>query len=202
MNREEAARALAVLRSVVEKARDDTALMGWGRIWIVHAFTNGGAFIATDRLIAAGHLMSAPFIAMWAAVIAVDIASIFVLKRRRAGARTFIETQIWAIWLTFIGSVVAVGLINHLMGLKLFFLGPVIGVLSAFGFSMMGAVMGRRWYLGVLIFLGAAVAMAVFHTRQFLILGATWGLAQLAGGIWLELDRKKAVRAGGAPHLV
>ena len=50
MDREEATRALELLRQVVTQARDDTALQNWGRIWMIHAFTNGGGFVATNLL--------------------------------------------------------------------------------------------------------------------------------------------------------
>ena len=75
----------------------------------------------------------------------------------------------------------------------------VIAMLSAFGFSMMGAIMGRRWYLGSLIFGGSSLVMAALPRFQYLILGGVWCVAQLIGGIWLEADKRKR---GKMPHLV
>ncbi len=199
MNREEATQALALLRTVVSQARDDTALQNWGVIWLMHAFTNGAAFSVTQLLIWHGAKARWPFIALWLATVTVNIGAIFLLKARRAGTKTFIENQIWSIWLSFIGAVVLTAVVNDLLGLALFSLGPVIGILSAFGFSMMGAIMGRRWYLGTVIFGAASLIMAALPRFQYLILGVVWCVAQLVGGAWLEIDKRKR---GKMPHLV
>lgn len=199
MNREQATQALELLRSVVSQARDDTALQNWGVIWIVHALTNGAAFSTTQILLWRGFQVRWPFIALWSLTLVVNIGVIFLLKARRAGAKTFIESQIWSIWLTFIGAVMLTAVVNDLLGLKLLVLGPVIAILSAFGFSMMGAIMGRRWYLGSLVFGGSSLVMAALPRFQYLILGGVWCVAQLIGGIWLEADKRKR---GKTPHLV
>src|SRR3954469_8287666 len=119
MNREEAQKALELLRGVVSQARDDTALQNWGVIWIVHAFTNGAAFSTTQLLLWRGFEVRWPFIALWSLTLVVNIGLIFLLKARRAGAKTFIEGQIWSIWLSFILAVMATAVVNDLMGLKL-----------------------------------------------------------------------------------
>src|SRR5262245_15733375 len=203
MDRDEAQKALELLKSVVAQARDDTVLQNWGRIWILHAFTNGGGFIATNLLIWRGVESRLVYCLLWLAIVVVNIGTIFVLKTRRSGAKSFIEAQIWSIWLTFIGAVVMLGVVNQLMGMPILALAPVIAILSAVGFASMGAVMGRRWYLGTVIFGGVAPLMALYPNGKFLILGVVWGLAQLVGGIWLESERKR--RLGGAtdaPRLV
>jgi hypothetical protein len=199
VNREQATQALELLRSVVSQARDDTALQNWGVIWIVHAFTNGAAFSTTQLLLWRDYQVRWPFIVLWSATLIINIGLILILKARRAGAKTFIENQIWSIWLSFIGAVMLTAVVNDLLGLKLLALGPVIGILSAFGFSMMGAIMGRRWYLGTLVFGGSSLLMAALPRWQYIILGAVWCVAQLIGGVWLEVDKRKR---GKTPHLV
>jgi hypothetical protein len=199
MNRDEATSALELLRSVVGQARDDTALQNWGVIWIVHAITNGAAFSTTQILLWKGFQSRWPFILLWSTVVVCNIGLILLLKARRTGTKTFIENQIWSIWLSFIGAVMLTAVVNDLMGFRLLALGPVISILSAFGFSMMGAIMGRRWYLGTVIFGAASLAMAALPKFQYLILGAIWCVAQMIGGVWLEIDKRK--RPEGA-HLV
>jgi hypothetical protein len=198
MDREEASRALELLRTVVGQARDDTAMQNWGTIWIVHAFTNAGGFIATNLLLLHGFSARLTYVVMWAGIIGFNLGAIALLKSRRAGARTFVENQIWAIWSTFIGATALTALVNDLMGLPRFGLGPVIAILSAVGFASMGAVIGRRWWIGCAVFAAAAMAMAALPRWQFAILGVVWGVAQLAGGIWLSVERRKRL-ASGAP---
>jgi hypothetical protein len=200
MTPEQANEALALLRRVVGQARDDTALQNWGVIWMVHAFTNGGAFAATNVLMDRGVRSPWPFVALWSGVLAFNIPAIFVLKARTAGARTFIETQIWAIWLSFIGAVALTAIVNHVSGFAPFVMGPVIAVLSAFAFAMMGSVMGRAWYGAAAVFGAGALAMAALPEKQFYLLGALWGAGQFTGG--MLLDRARRRRRAGVPHLV
>jgi hypothetical protein len=186
MNREEATEALALLRKVVSQARDDTTLQNWGAIWILHGITNGAGFTVTNLMLWKGYLEPWPYMALWACILTFNIGAIFLLKSRKAGARTFIENQIWAIWLTFIAAVGLTALVNHLRGFKVFTLGPIVAVLSCFAFAMMGSVMGRRWFVASLVFALSALAMTVAPDWQFIILGAVWGSCQLIAGILLH----------------
>jgi hypothetical protein len=104
---------------------------------------------------------------------------------------------LWTIWTTFILATCLVAVLNHIMGLKAFFLGPVIGVLAAAAFSSMGSLMGRRWYAGTALFTLTAVAMAIWHEYQFIILGLTWGLAQIVGGVALDRARRRRLALTG-----
>jgi hypothetical protein len=119
-------------------------------------------------------------------VLLFNIPSIFVLKSRTAGARTFIENTIWLIWLIFIATVILTGLANHLSGFKVFTLGPVIGILSAFAFSMMGGLMGRKWFLLAAIFALASLAVSLYPDWQFVILGLVWGCSQFTVGFLMH----------------
>lgn len=204
MDREEATRALEVLRKVVTQARDDTALQNWGVIWMLHAITNGAGFVTTNVLIWEGYLEPPIYVALWGGILSFNLVSIFVLKKRRAGARSFVETQLWAIWTTFIGAVSLIAVLNHVMALRTFFLGPVIGVLAATCFSFMGSVMGTRWYIATAVFAAAAIAMGLLPDAQFVILGVVWGAMQFLGGAMLHRERRRQVAAGAdrGPRLV
>ncbi len=200
MNRQEAVEALELLRKVVGQARDDTTLQNWGVIWMVHGIANAGAFLATNLLMWRGHESPWPYVALWSAVLLFNIPSIFVLKSRTAGARTFVENMIWLIWMTFIATVALTGLANHLSGFKVFTLGPVIGVLSAFAFSMMGGLMGKKWFLIAGVFALASLAMSLFPDWQFVILGSVWGLCQFAAGFLMDRARRRRVATLTSPQ--
>ena len=191
MDREEAQKALELLRTVVKQARDDSALQNWGPIWILHGLTNAAGFIATDVMIVRGVERAWLFALLWLGVVGGNLAAVVLLKARGTGARSFVENQLWSIWMTFIFANAALGVLNSLMGLPLLTLAPVIGILSAVGFSMMGALMGARWYLGSVIFVLTAFAMAVVPRWQFALLGVVWGVAQCAGGVWLTLEKRR-----------
>jgi len=117
---------------------------------------------------------------LWTIVIGVGFGARALLGRGRAGVRSFVDAQLWSIWITFIAAVSLVAILNHAMGLKAVFLGPVIGVLMAVAFASMGSLMHRRWFAIAGVFTVTAIAMALFPAAQFVILGAVWGLAQVA----------------------
>ena len=196
MKREEATEALALLRRVVQEARDEAALQNWGRVWVAHAFTNGGAFVATDVMLRRlGTASVWPYVGFWSVVVALNFLVILVLKRGGGGVRTFIENQVWLIWTSFIAAAALVCGLNWLMGPDRIFAGVVLGILTAYGFAMMGGVMGRRWFAWSALYAAGSVAMALLPAWQFTILGGLYGFSQLTGGIWLILEKRRRTGA-------
>ncbi|RKH15834.1 hypothetical protein D7Y13_24635 [Corallococcus praedator] len=192
------------MRRVVAQARDDTALQNWGAIWMIHAFTNGGGFLATDWLWEAGHRGPGPFVLLWGVLLLLNFVSIFAMKRgQTAGVRSFIERQIWAIWTTFIGGLVLVALLNLLLGLDRLFVPAVACVLFAMSFASMGALMGRVWYGMALLFSLVALGMARLESHAFGVLGGLWFLVQFSSGLALHRARSRRLASGDAgPRLV
>jgi len=202
MERNEAHEALALLRKVLDRARDDSALQNWGVIWMLHAFTNGGGFIATNVMLARGIEDWRPFCVMWTCIVGLDLGLVFAL-RRRAGTRSFVDRAIWATWSTFIAAVILLAILNQMLGLAVGFLAPVVAVMAAMGFCTMGAVISRVWYFPAAVFAAASIVMALPAARhcQFLILGVLWGSCQFAAGVALERAKRRAL-AANQPRLV
>ncbi|MBZ4416493.1 hypothetical protein [Myxococcus sp. RHSTA-1-4] len=197
MNRAEANQALELIRRVVAQARDDTALQNWGVIWMLHAFVNAGGFVGTHWLWSQGHRVPGPYALLWAGLLGFNILTIFILKRgQTAGARSFVERQIWAIWTTFIGGMVLVALINWLLGLDRLFMPAMACVLFATAFSMMGALMGRVWFLVAAAFALAALGMTRVPDQAFLVLAGLWFAVQFGGGFALHRARLRRLASG------
>jgi hypothetical protein len=196
MNRDQALEALELLRRVVREARDDTVLQNWGLIWMVHAFTNATGFIATGWLLEHGVRTPPVFVLLWSAVTGTNLATVALLRRRRAGARSFVETQLWAIWTAFVLAVSVCAFVNYFMGLDTLFLGPVIAVLAAVAYASMGSLMGAQWYGVGALYLVTALVMTLQPRFQFYVLGAVWGPTMFTIG-WL-LHRARRRREQGA----
>lgn len=198
MNREEATQALELIRRVVGQARDDTALQNWGVIWMLHALTNGGGFVATDWLWMQGHRGPGPYALLWSGLLAFNLLSIFFLQRgQTAGVRSFIERQIWSIWSTFVVGMVLLALLNYLLGLDRLFMPSVACLLFASAFSVMGALMGRVWYAAAAFFALAALGMTRVPEYSFTLLGALWFAVQFGGGLSLHVARRRRLAAQG-----
>jgi hypothetical protein len=200
MNRDEAIEALELLRTVVGKARDDTAVQNWGVLWMLHGVTNGVGFVATNWLLWQGHRTPAPFLLLWLPIITFNLVSILVLKRRRSGVRSFVETQIWAIWTAFTAAVVVMAYLNYFMGPDRIFLGPAIAVLAAVAFSSMASIVGPAWYGAAALFVALAVVMALLPDIQFVLLGVAWAVTKVTAG-WM-LHRAKRRRRAAPPGAV
>jgi hypothetical protein len=204
MNRDEAIEALALLKSVVGKAKDDTAVQNWGVIWMVHGITNGAGFIATNWLFHHGHDRPWPFILLWAPIVALNLASIPLLKRQRAGVRSFVETQIWVIWTGFVAAVVLMAYVNYFMGLQTLFVGPAIAVMAALTFAYLASIVGRAWYAASAVFAVASLVMALVPSWQFAIFGVAWAVTKVSAGFLLDRARRRrlALEPGGAAEVV
>jgi hypothetical protein len=204
MNREEAQEALTLLSKVVRQARDDTSLQNWGLIWITHAFTNGAGFVGTNVLMRAGYEAIWPYAVVWGSVLVVNFVTILMLKSATAGARTFIDNQVWIIWTGFILAAALTALVGWIGGHSVATLGPMIAVLAAFAFGLMGGVMGRHWFGASALFVVTAVVMAAVPGWQFVVMAIAWGGVQLVGGILLHRSkRQRLAQADGAePRLV
>jgi len=197
MNRDEANQALELIRRVVSQARDDSALQNWGTLWMLQAFTNALGFACTQWQWSQGQRAPGPYVLLWSIVLGFNALSIVVLKRgQSAGARSFIERQIWAIWTTFIAGMVLVALINWRLGLAPMFMPAVACVLFATAFSMMGALMGRVWFAVAGFFAGMSLVMTAIPDQAFGALAALWFLVQFGGGLALHRARLRRLASG------
>ncbi|MHC4955601.1 MAG: hypothetical protein ACYTGZ_17255 [Planctomycetota bacterium] len=200
MERNEAAEALALLRTVVDRARDDSALQNWGVIWMIHGITNGGGFIATNLMLWEQLQDWRPYAVMWSCIVALNIGVIFLL-RRKAGTRSFVDRAIWAIWTTFIAAVILLAIINQVLGLAVGFLAPVVAIMAAMGFCTMAAIISPGWYFPASMFATAGLVMALPGVRhyQFIILGVLWCGCQFASGMVLQRAKRRALAERDAP---
>ncbi|MFY1831017.1 hypothetical protein ACN47A_34215 [Myxococcus fulvus] len=190
MNREEANQALEIIRRVVSQARDDSSLQNWGAIWMFHGVTNTTGFAGTQWLWSAGHRTPHAYAVLWASILAINIVTIFLFKRgQTAGARSFIERQIWAIWSTLVGGMVLAAFCNWLLGLDRLFMPTISCILLATAFSMMGALMGRIWFWVAAFLAVMSLVMACLPQLAFSMLAGVWFVVQFGAGFTLHRAR-------------
>src|SRR5262245_56540347 len=98
LNLEEAERALAIVRTVVQNTRDDLIARNWGLVWIIHSFTNASAFVVIGLVIERQNLALPWYLVPLVTVAAVDLAITLLLTERDQGVKSFVELQIHGIW--------------------------------------------------------------------------------------------------------
>jgi hypothetical protein len=167
MKLEDAEEALAMIRRVISRTRDDTVLENWGLVWILHGFTNGLAFAGTNVLYLACVQSVTAYVGFWGCMLVLNLSLIVFVRKPTGGAITFVEKQIWATWLTFVAAVFLVAAVNHLLGQPAFYLGPILAVLSAIAFATMGHLMSARFYRFATLHAVASIAMALVPRYQF-----------------------------------
>ncbi|MBI5515965.1 MAG: hypothetical protein HY909_19440 [Deltaproteobacteria bacterium] len=200
MDREEAAATLSLLRKVVAQARDDTALQNWGLIWLFSAFTNAAGFAGTQYLLEHGRGSPWPYVGLWGVVFLFNGGFIAAFRVPPKGAPSFIERQVWSIWNTLIAAMTLVALLNYLLGLQaLLFMPAVACVLFAMTFSVMGALMGRWWYLPAALWAALSLVMAAAPRWQFGLLAGAWLVSQSTAGGLLHRARRRALSQEKGP---
>ena len=194
MNRDEAERALSVIRRVIQNTRDDLVDHNWGMIWLIHAFTNLSACLAGWVIEARGgpvYWYLVPF----AVVGAVDIVIVQFLVKRDQGVRSYVEWQLHGIWWSFV-VVTAVGaLVLHLGGAPPRLFGSLFALTSGFSFAMMGVVFSRQWVFA-LVFLAVAAVAPLLPGVQWALIGAAWWSAMFFPGLHLYLEKRRRSRDG------
>lgn len=204
MKKEEAEQALAMIRQVISRTRDDTVLENWGLLWILHGITNCIAFAGTNVLYLRGTTSVPIYFALWAVILVVNLALIFFVRKPTGGVVTFVEKQIWSTWMTFVVAAFLVAAVNHLLGQPAFYLGPILAILSAVSFATMGHLMSRIFYWFAGLHAATAIAMSLAPRYQFFLLGAAWAVSLIVPGQKLHRDRLARVRGekpGGAEIL-
>lgn len=201
MDREEAEDALAMLRKLASKTRDDTALQNWGLIWICSSITNGAGFFGTHVLMSRGNFQPLPYVILWSGVFLLNGLFILFLKGKSpgAGAPSFIDRQTLAIWNTFVLGMALTALINYLLGIQvMLFMPAVASILAAMTFSIMGSIMGRAWYAPAILWATMAIVLALRPKEQFAIFALLWTLTQGTGGALLHRAKLRLRAEGNA----
>jgi hypothetical protein len=123
----------------------------------------------------------------------VDGALVLLLGRRDRGIRSFVESQMHGIWVTFI---LATGLTNlslYLAGASPELFAYVVALTSGIAFAMMGAIFTPRFF-AVAAGFAAALAAFPFVTAtgvRWVILGALWWLTLFGAGIAMHRMRRR-----------
>ncbi len=193
MNRDEAERALAVIRKVIQNTRDDLVAHNWGLIWMVHAFTNLAACLA-GWYFDTGDYPVLWYLAPFAAVGALDFAIVLLLRSRDQGVRSYVEWQLHGIWCSFVVFTAAGALILQLSGAPTKLFGAVFALTTGFSFAMMGVVFSRQWVSAVVFLVVAAVAPRLPDGSQWGLIGAAWWGAMFIPGLSMYLEKRRRER--------
>jgi hypothetical protein len=201
VNREEAERALSIIRTVIQNTRDDLVAHNWGLAWMIQAFTNLAACAAGWYVESRGGPVRWYLVPL-AVVGAVNLLTVLLFIKRDQGVRSYVEWQMHGIWWTFIVFTLAGAAVLELSAAPPRLFGPFFALTSGFGFAMMGVVFSRQW-LFALLFLAVALAGPLLPAGwQWGLIGLVWWCAQFFPGLGMYRELKRRTQDGRATQIL
>ncbi len=138
--------SLWLLRTLLRETRHTEVMAQWGHVWMGHALATFLLCLATQILRWGQVERAGPYIVVWS----LGLASFGIVAwyyRFRSGLPLVpIERQIGQIWGMFAVGFVLTGVINHLMGMAVWKLFPLVVLECALAFGCMSAVLGGSFY--------------------------------------------------------
>ncbi len=203
MNREEAERALSVIRKVIQNTREDLVAHNWGLIWMVHAFTNlsaclGGWYIAEQ---------DPPWPVLWYLVPfavggALNLVIVQLLRSRDQGVRSYVEWQLHGIWTSFVVFTAAGALALSFSNPQSKQFASLFALTTGFSFAMMGVVFSRQWVFAILFLIVAAIGPLLPGGAQWGLIGAAWWGAMFIPGLSMHLEKQRRARDGSTSEIL
>jgi hypothetical protein len=193
MDKQQAEKALAIIRGVIDNARDDLIARNWGMIWMTHSFINQAGALAGIYIQRQGlpvYWYGVPLVI----VTILDILTYLLLVGRDQGVRSYVEGQLWGIWISFLVFTLVVLGILHVTGAKPELFGPLFAMNCGMAFAMMGIVFYRRFLLAGVAFLIAMVAVLWRADLQWWIIGGTWWICMFVPGLFAHLEMRSRKR--------
>jgi hypothetical protein len=200
VNRDEAERALGIIRNVIQNTREDLVAHNWGTIWMVHSFVNlaaclAGWYVQTRELGVFWYLVPLAICAL------LNIVIVAALLKRDQGVRSYVEWQIHGIWTTYIIFTLAGAFVLMMTDADPKLFGPLFALTSGIGFAMMWVVFGRQ--------LPSALAMLVVtllspfvSAWQWPMIGVVWWGAMFFPGLSMYRENRRRNQEAHATQLL
>jgi hypothetical protein len=202
VDREEAEKALAIMRQVVQDTRDDLIERNWGLIWMIHAFTNLAAFLTLGLAIEPRELPIYWYLVPLAIVAGVDLAIVLLLVRRQDGVRSFVEWQLHGIWTTFVVYSALAAVLLYVAPASPRLYCPLLALTSGIGFAMMAVVFYRRFFVFAALFMGVALVAPFLLAVQWVLFGAVWWAALFIPGLSMHRENRRRLHDGSRAELL
>jgi hypothetical protein len=187
---------LRVLRLLMRESRHAEVLARWGRVWLWHAAQIFLLFLVTNVLVWADVVRPWPYVALWGAGLASLLVPVWHYRFRGGTQLTPVERQLGQVWGLFAVTAVLTGVINHLMGMEVWKLLPLVVLECGFAFGCMAALLGGSFY-GMAL---ACAALALVMAKEPRVGPIAFGTA-FAIGLFIPGWRyaRRAARSGGGP---
>ena len=184
IKREEAVDALNLIKSVIEKTRDESILQNWGEVFVFAGIFKLAFSLLTNKWILSEPFTTPlPYVGLWLGYLALLLFLILFFRRKSPGVRTFVEKQIWGIWIVYITACYITAFVNYVLALPHFELMPICALLAAVSWAMMAITISKKFFLASALFVCAIFLMCQYKDYQWIIIGIAWFIALETAGI-------------------
>jgi hypothetical protein len=194
LNREEAEKALGIIRQVIQHTREDLVAHNWGQIWMIHAFTNSAACFC-GWYVESRDLSLFWYLVPLAVTAVINILVVLLFVTRDQGVRSAVEWQIHGIWVTFIIFTLSGALALHLSDASPRLFGSLFSMTSGIGFAMMGVVFSRQLPFAVCFLILTAVG-PLLPGVQWGLIGLGWWCAMFLPGLSMYHEKRRRSQDG------
>jgi hypothetical protein len=195
LNREEAEKALGIIRTVIQNTREDLVAHNWGQIWMIHAFTNvaaclAGWWVESRELPIFWYLVPLGIDAI------LNILIVVALVKRDQGVRSYVEWQIHGIWVTFIVFTLAGAAVLEMSAAEPWLFGPLFAMTSGIGFAMMGVVFSRQFPSAILFLCVTLISplLREWPGSQWGLIALAWWCAMFFPGLSMYREKQRRLR--------
>lgn len=160
-----------VLARVFRETHHATLLENWGLLWMWHALVLLVICCVTNWFHAQQPVWdimkeTTPYVLLWGGALVVW-APIFWKLRHRAGPVTAVERQIAHLWGGSVAAVMLLFWVEHLLGLPVLTLSPVLGLINAMVFVVKAGVLAGAFYVHAAALFAVSVVMAALQSAGF-----------------------------------
>jgi hypothetical protein len=204
LNREDAEKALGIIRTVIQNTREDLVAHNWGLLWMIHSFTNGAACLAGwyfETQLPREDQSVVWYLIPLAAAALFNIVTVLLLAHRDQGVRSYVQWQIHGIWVSFIVFTAGFAVVLHTAGADPKLFGPVFAMTSGFGFAMMGVVFARQFPFAFLFF-AVMLAGPLLPGLQWGLIGLLWWAAMFLPGLSMHREKLRRIRDASTTRIL
>jgi serine/threonine-protein kinase len=185
------------LRQVVSRLLREThhapVLENWGLLWMWHSLVLLVVCLLTNGLYWGGDRNRIHYFLLWTAGLGAW-AAVFWALRRRMGPVTFVERQIVHVWAASLISIALLFPIEHILGLDVLRLTPVVALTSGMVFLLKAAVLSGAFYVQAVALFLSALAIARWPAYGHVIFGVVAAGSFFVPGWKYYRQRKFATR--------
>jgi len=181
-----------VIGNVFRETHHAVVLENWGLLWMWHSLVLLVTSLATEWLFWMKVTTRIEYWLLWTIGLGAW-AIVFWVIRRRMGPVTFVERQIAHVWAASMICVILLFPLEHLMGLPVLSLAPLLGAMAGTVFLVKAGILSGSFYIPSVVMFSTSILMAMLPAISMTLFGFTSAACFFFSGLKYYRRRKQNV---------